>query len=196
MKKKMYVIAAILVVLAILGTGTLAYFTTRVVTHNVITSGGVKIQLVETQDLDNNPATPETPYPTENLPGIMPGQTVSKIVRVENLDANAWVRAKVVITVKDSSGEILPSGVVTVNIDKDNWLPNGEWYYYKSFVPARGKTEVPLFTQVSFADVAMDNRYKNARVEISVEAEAIQYQNNTNFATAWPNDVVIEDAIY
>ena len=193
-KKKIIAMMALVIVIAILGTGTLAYFTTRVVTHNVITSGGVNIQLVETQDLDNNPATAETPYPTENLSGIMPGQKVSKIVRVQNLDANAWVRAKVVITVKDSNGNVLPEGVVTVNTNNDNWIPNGDWYYYKDYVPAGGKTEVPLFTQVTFADVDMDNRYQNATVEISVDAEAIQYANNEEFATAWPAGVVIEDA--
>ena len=195
-KKKMIAMMALVIVIAIMGTGTLAYFTTKVVAHNVITSGGVKIQLVETQDLDNNPATAETPYPTDNLPGIMPGQKVSKIVRVQNLDADAWVRAKVVITVKDSNDNVLPEGVVTVNAGNTNWIKNGDWYYYNTFVPAGGKTEVPLFTQVTFADVDMDNRYQNATVEISVDAEAIQYANNETFAKAWPDGVAIKEAIY
>ena len=69
MKKKMYVIAAILVVLAILGSGTLAYFTTRVVTHNVITSGDIDIQLVETAIKNDQ----EVDY-VNNSTGLMPVQ--------------------------------------------------------------------------------------------------------------------------
>jgi predicted ribosomally synthesized peptide with SipW-like signal peptide len=89
MKKKMYVIAAILVVLAILGTGTLAYFTTKVVTHNVITSGGVGITLIEefpNADKDHK------------LDGAMPGGEYRKAAKVRNDEEEAWIRVRVTVT--------------------------------------------------------------------------------------------------
>ena len=47
MKKKILLVTAVVICLAIAATGTLAYFTSDDVAHNVITSGGVNIELVE-----------------------------------------------------------------------------------------------------------------------------------------------------
>lgn len=190
MKKKMYVIAAILVVLAILGTGTLAYFTTRVVTHNVITSGGVKIELVETMLVNGA----EKPF--VNPEGIMPGTEVSKIVRVTNKDAKAWVRIRVTEEINDRADS---ENVISINYNlgtaPTQWTQKGDWFYYNMPLE-NGQTTEPLFKGVTLAGEEMDNDYQNATIEISVQAEAIQFANNENFDTAWPDGVAIEEAIY
>lgn len=197
-KKKLFVMMALVVVLAILGTGTLAYFTTRAVTHNVITSGEIKIRLVETQDLDQDPATPETDYPAQIVEGIMPGKDHSKIVRIENVGPNpAWVRIRMNVEVKDSEGNGLGADALEINYHTglgDKWVEKNGVYYYKEALES-GESTTPLFDTVTFrAD--MENAYQNARIEISVEAEAIQYQNNTNFDTAWPAGVEILGNIF
>ena len=188
MKKKMYVIAAILVVLAILGTGTLAYFTTRVVTHNVITSGDIDIQLVETAIKNGQ----EVDY-VNNSTGLMPGQDHSKIVKVRNTGSNpAWVRLKVQISITDETGKALSDAVL--DIDYDTGI-NGAWeekdgaFYYKQKLDPGNLTK-PLFRTVSFLKSAGDE-YQNAKIGIAVQAEGIQYENNTNYATAWPTGVAI-----
>lgn len=188
MKKKMYVIAAILVVLAILGSGTLAYFTTKVVTHNVITSGDIDIQLVETAIQNGQ----EGDY-VNNSTGLMPGQDHSKIVKVRNTGSNpAWVRLKVQISITDATGKALSDAVL--NIDYDTGT-NGAWeekdgaFYYKQKLDPGNLTK-PLFRTVTLQD-ATGNDYQNARISITVQAEGIQYENNTNYATAWPTGVAI-----
>ena len=47
MKKKILLLASAVICLAILATGTLAYFTSSKTAHNVITSGGITIEIEE-----------------------------------------------------------------------------------------------------------------------------------------------------
>jgi len=191
-KKKIYAMMALVIVISILGTGTLAYFTTKALVHNVITSGGVKIELVETM-LENGE---EKPFPEETVSGVMPGQEVSKIVRVTNKDAKAWVRIRVTEKIKGGADS---ENVLSINYNlgtaPTQWTQKGEWFYYNSPLE-NGETTDPLFKGVKLAGKEMDNDYQNATIEISVEAEGIQFANNENFDTAWPTGKVIQEAIY
>ena len=190
-KKKLYAMMALVIVISILGTGTLAYFTTRAVVHNVITSSGVKIELVETM-LDDEGE--EIPF--ENQDGIMPGQEVSKIVRVTNRDAKAWVRVRVTETINDRPDR---ENLITMNCNlgkaPTQWTQKGEWFYYNKPLE-NGETTEPLFKGVTLAGKEMGNQYENATIDIVVEAEAIQYANNEDFDKAWPDTKTIEEAIY
>ena len=190
-KKKLFVMMALVIVIAILGTGTLAYFTTKAVVHNVITSGGVKIELEETMLNDKKE---EVPFVSQE--GVMPGQEVSKIVRVTNKDAKAWVRIRVTEEIKGGADS---DNVLSINYNlgtaPTQWTRKGEWFYYNSPLE-NGETTDPLFKGVKLAGKEMDNDYQNATIEITVEAEGIQFANNENFDTAWPDTVTIHDAIY
>ena len=84
-KKKLTLAAALALCLLAAVGGTLAWFTAQYRTTNVITTGSVEIRIVETTDRGGE----EAPY-EDLLDGVMPGTAVSKIVRVENLDADAW----------------------------------------------------------------------------------------------------------
>ena len=190
MKKKLFVIAMAMLLLAGVTAGTVAYFTTKTVAHNVITTGEIDIELVETMK------TPEGEKEWDDQTGIMPGQEVSKIVRVHNVGPNpAWVRVKVTKSVKVGN-TILSDDVLTMNFNTDQWQYKDGYYYYKEALKAENGITVPLFTNVHFAGAEMGNDYQNARIEISVQAEGIQYQNNTNFDTAWPTGVEILKNIF
>lgn len=188
-KKKLYVLMALVIVLAILGTGTLAYFTTRAVVHNVITTGGVKIDLVETMLNDKGQ---EVDF--EDQTGVMPGQEVSKIVRVENNDADAWIRVKVTVSCE---GKAVPASVMTIDYNTTDWVPDTEdpsIYYYKAMVPAPkngvAQKTTPLFTTVSFSGEGMGNSYMSKAFEVNVQAQAVQYANNganVMEAAGWPD---------
>ena len=191
-KKKIYAMMALVIVISILGTGTLAYFTTKALVHNVITSGGVKIELVETM-LENGE---EKPFPEETVSGVMPGQEVSKIVRVTNKDAKAWVRIRVTEKIKGGEDS---ENVLSINYNlgtaPTQWTQKGEWFYYNKPLE-NGETTEPLFKGVTLAGKEMGNQYENATIDIVVEAEAIQYANNEDFDKAWPDTKTIEEAIY
>ena len=185
MKKwKIVALCTVLACLSIVASGTLAYFTAQETAHNVITSGGIDIALIEKADTGNGLED------FKNVVGVMPGAEVSKIVTVENTGASdAWVRVKVDKTItlaRGVQGTPDPS-LLELNINTPDWTEQGGYYYYNhSLLP--GETTTPLFTTVTFAP-EMGNMYQNSNAEIEVKADAVQVANNgTTALTAagWP----------
>ena len=189
-KKKLFAMMALVIVLAILGTGTLAYFTTRALVHNVITTGGVNIELEETMLNDKGQ---EIPFVDQT--GAMPGQEISKIVRVTNKDAEAWIRIQVVETIDEKADS---ENVIRINYNlgtaPTQWTEKDGWYYYNKPL-ANGETTEPLFKGVTLAGREMDNKYQNKDIVVSVSAQAVQAANsaipdggNVTDVKGWPKD--------
>ena len=90
MKKRIFLYAIVGICLSVAITGTLAYFTDEEVAHNIITSGGVNIEVIEKTQGSNDVLVD---FPQEGIKGVMPGKKVSKIVQVKNTGNNdAWIR--------------------------------------------------------------------------------------------------------
>lgn len=191
MKKKILLISAVVICLALAVSGTLAYFTSEDTAHNVITSGGVNIELVEKMRGENGALVN---FPKEGIKGVMPGTDVSKIVSVKNTGANeAWIRVRVEIAIKGSSGADLPStieggGPVILYTAHESWILGEDgYYYYQSPVAAGESTEI-LFDTVTFAS-QMGNEYQNCVANIVISAQAVQTANNgetVSDAQGWP----------
>lgn len=194
MKKKILLLAMLVLCVAILATGTLAYFTDEDTAHNVITSGGVDIVIEEWQEVGDE----LLPYPDEPIV-IMPGAVVSKIAQVRNLDAQSWIRARLEIVVYDAQGEVMAlsdealAAVISLEFNRVNWqepyVEDG-WYYYNAAVGTGESTE-PIFTAVNFVGENMGNEFQNCTVNIQVIAQAVQTANNGTFALeaeGWPKD--------
>lgn len=190
MKKKILTLAAAVICIAILASGTLAYFTAEDQVHNVITSGAVDIEIEEWQDEIGNP------YLDDPI-SVMPGVTVSKIATVKNMEASSYIRAKfdVVITREDGSiMELSPetlASIITLTMNGEDWLRkdgDGVWWYYNAPVATGDSTE-PFFTEVVFDGPNMTNEYQNCTVEVIVKAQAVQTANNGSSAleaAGWP----------
>ena len=184
MKKwRIVALCTVLACLAIVASGTLAYFTAQETAHNVITSGGIDIALIEKAD------TGDGLVDFEDMDGVMPGAVVSKIVTVKNTGASAaWVRVSVTKTITLANKEVIPNPeVMKLDINTTDWTEQGGYYYYNhSLLP--GETTKPLFTTVTFAP-EMGNMYQNSNAEIKVQADAVQVANNGASATVaagWP----------
>ena len=181
MKRKLLILSVLAICVAIVAAGTLAYFTAEDTAHNVITSGGVDIELKEWAD-------EEKTKPFENLSGVMPNTTVTKIAEVKNTGASdAWVRVKVEKNIK-LQGEGTPdTGLVELTLNTDDWTEkDGYFYYTKALKP--GEVTAPIFTAVTF-NADMGNEYQNATATVDVFAQAVQTANNgTSALTAsgWP----------
>ena len=147
MKKwKIVALCTVLACLSIVASGTLAYFTASETAHNVITSGGVDIQLHEFSDRGH-----DEPIPWEDVDGVMPGAEISKIVTVENTGASdAWVRIKVDKTIILASNDKGNPEVMELDIKDAFWTEQDGYYYYNSALKP-GETTPPLFTTVTFA---------------------------------------------
>ena len=185
MKKwKIVALCTVLACLSIVASGTLAYFTAQETAHNVITSGGVAIQLIEqTRNEDGSLG------PWKNMEDVMPGAKISKIVTVKNTGASdAWVRIKVDMTIKLANGDKGNPEVMKLDIKDAFWTEQDGYYYYNDPL-APGETTPPLFTTVTFAP-EMGNQYQGSTAHIDVKADAVQVANNgTSALTAagWPD---------
>lgn len=192
MKKKLALLATLAACTAMIASGTLAYYTAQDKAHNVITSGNIEIELVETTDkLDAN----KQPIPFENVDGVMPGTAVSKIVQVKNVgEADAYIRVKVETNVTLATGNNAIPGYEPISIEyatgtsKTEWTEKNGYYYYNSPV-APGEITKPLFSEVYFK-TSMGNEYQNSKAEVKVIAYGTQVANNGKNAVdaaGWPN---------
>ena len=195
MKKKILALAVVAMFTSIIASGTLAYFTAEEKAHNVITSGGVDIELVEKTKGNDGV---EVDFPSDGIHGVMPGTSVSKIVKVKNTGSgDAWIRVQITPSIKDAAGAELPLTigeanvpVMTCDIFDEHWIDGGDGYYYhKEAIQADEFTEV-LFEEVDF-NVAMGNEYQNSTANILIDAQAVQAANNGTAvmeAKGWPQE--------
>ena len=189
MKKKIFYIAAIVICLAILSGGTLAYYNASDTARNVITSGKVELVLLEQQRVGDQ----VTPYPAQPV-SVMPGKTVSKIVSVRNDAQPAWIRVSYTVTVYDADGnkKEIPAeeqdAAIIIEPDSTNWFYRDGWWYYSAAL-ATGETTRPLFDEVRFSATNMDNQYQRCSIVIDVTAQGVQRANNGETALealGWP----------
>ena len=183
MKKKIFAAAVVACCMALLSYGTWAYFTASGTARNVITSGGIGIEIIEkTKDASGT----ELDFPKDGFENIMPGSKVSKIVSVKNTgEDEAWIRVKVDAALVGSDGNALPLNLdvqgVTVPVMtftvEDGWIPGADGYYcYSKPVSSGGKTAVS-FREVGFA-LQMGNEYQNCTANLTITAQAVQTANN------------------
>ena len=181
MKRKLLFVS-VLALLLLGAAGTAAYFSAESRAENFITSGKVAIALREWAD-------EERTQPFEDVTGVMPGATVTKIAAVENTgSAPAWVRVKLTRRVTGADGEALGAEAVGIELGSRGWVDGQDGYYYYDRVLAPGETTEPVLTAVTFA-AAMDNSYQGAKASVDVQAFAVQTANNgasAREAAGWP----------
>ena len=182
MKKKILLVTAVVICLAIAATGTLAYFTAEDMAHNVITTGGVEIAVQEWADEGKT-------KPFENLTGVMPNTTVTKIAEIKNTGASdAWVRVKVEKNIKLQGEGTSDTSLVELTLNTTDWTEKDGYYYYTKVLKP-GEVTAPIFTAVTFKP-DMGNEYQNATATVDVVAQAVQTANNgatVMDAQGWPN---------
>ncbi len=181
MKRLILVLTLAAIVLAAAG-GSIAYFTVAATAHNVITAGNVRMAL-------HDEAADGGVFSDKALNGMMPGDTADKIVYVENTGDNTfYTRIKVVCNAKSPEGKALSAQVIAFDIDTASWQMGSDgWYYCLSGVDKGTRTK-PLFTKVSFLP-GVGNDYTDANVSISIDAQAVQRDNNGTTvwqAAGWP----------
>lgn len=192
MKKKILIGTLIVCALAIIATGTIAYFSVSEEATNVITSGRLTMVL-------HDETTGGIPFPEAGIHDIMPGQTVDKIVYIENDCPNPeYVRIYLEksIHAEPGSDAQLTFEDITLDINNEMWtLGDDGWYYYNAVLEPGEDTE-PLFTTVSFGR-KLNNDYQNCGLEIIVHAQAVQSEHNGDsaiLASGWPaSDFDIEE---
>ena len=183
MKKKILALAMVAMFTSIIASGTLAYFTAEEKAHNVITSGGVDIELIEKTKGDNGI---EVDFPSTGIKGVMPGTSVSKIVKVKNIGSgDAWIRVQITPSIiKDETKIELPLEfgddkipVMSYEIFDEHWIDGNDGYYYYKEAIQTGEFTEALFDEVDF-NAAMGNEYQGSTANILIDVQAVQAANN------------------
>ena len=180
MKRKIIGISLIVAMLSLVVCGTLAYFTDQGTAHNVITSGGISIELLEWADAEK-----KVEFPEDGISNVMPGTEVIKILEVKNTaNDTAYIRVSVDTEISVENADL---SFIGIDFNNTDWTYKDGFYYYNSPL-ASGEISVPLFTKVSFSK-DMGNAYQYSTVNIDAAAYAVQIANNgTNAldAEGWP----------
>lgn len=180
MKKKIIVCALLVICLSLIAYSTTAFLTYTETATNVITTGGVDIELLESSSESE----------TSEGVAVHPATEVAKTVQVKNTgNQSAWLRISVetVITLSQEINATADVSLVSFDINTEDWTEKDGYYYYNQQLLPDEITE-PLFTTVFFSE-KMDNTYKNSFATIKVFAYATQVKNNgsTVFeAAGWP----------
>lgn len=194
-KKKILAIAIVAVLTSVAATGTLAYYTASEKAHNVITSGGIGIEIIEKTKVGSGTELEED-FPKKGIRDVMPGMSVSKIVKVKNTGASeAWIRVKMESSIVGADGKDLPlvigendkELVMEYEVLKDWTLGKDGYYYYEKPVEPEKTTDL-LIDSVKF-NPAMGNEYQGCTANIIIAAYAVQTANNGSTvmeAVGWP----------
>lgn len=171
-KRRILAIALIVIGLSAVATGTYAYFVAEETAYNVITTGALFMDLVEEME-DGKP------WPEEGIKDVIPCMEVGKVVYVENRGSVPFftrIQKETIVTPGPGVTAELTDEYISVDINTESWIEQGDFYYYYRILQPGERTE-PLFTKVSFAP-EMGNEYQNATVEVYVLAQAVQSANN------------------
>lgn len=179
-RSRLLLIALAAILMTVLTQPTLAYYTTIGKATNVVTSGDIQLMIHEkTADGSN--------FPTEGV-YIIPGDIVSKQVSVENVCKHPfWLRVKIIRGATDE--DLSPEECMRLNIDTENWTEKDGFYYFNRILEP-GTLTPPLFTEVEIVGSKLDQHNVGAMLTITVNAYAVQSQNNPAEypweASGWP----------
>ena len=190
-KKKLLCIAATLVLVAVLSVGvTLAAFKASVETINTLTFGNVHVDLIDVY--------------TKPEKGVVPGQTVEKIVSAKNTGSNTqYVRLRLTKSWWEGGQErrdLDPSYIELNFVNPDKWVLGEDGYYYYQLPLTAGQTAENLIESFSLPKNWDMEGYTGLDGHIDAFAEAVQYENfkpqlNAQGQIVGWNDIAIENAV-
>lgn len=179
MKKKILLLCLILALLSMASAGTYAYYNKNFVVTNTITTASLELTIHET-------GADGKPYPTDPAV-ILPGDVVSKVVRVENSgNQPMYLRVKLTPGVNDPT--LSAADCIHMDINHTDWTARDGYYYYnKALNP--GEITPALFSEVTFVGEKVTNAYLGKLFSLDVATFAVQSVHNGDSpleAKGWP----------
>lgn len=176
---------------AVLSVGvTLAAFKASVETINTLTFGNVHVDLIDVY--------------TKPEKGVVPGQTVEKIVSAKNTGSNTqYVRLRLTKSWWEGGQErrdLDPSYIELNFVNPDKWVLGEDGYYYYQLPLTAGQTAENLIESFSLPKNWDMEGYTGLDGHIDAFAEAVQYENfkpqlNAQGQIVGWNDIAIENAV-
>ncbi len=183
MNKRLLIVSLVVIICAVMAViGTSAFFTKTGEVKTVIKTGNVDIAV------HDKTAAGESSEAT--VYDIMPGDTVEKIVTVENTGTHpVYVRVKVTPRI---SNEKLDPSCLEIAFNTTDWTyDESDGYHYYNNVLEAGETTAPIYDSVYVNGPKVDNDYRAEYFSIDVVAGGVQSENNGQTvwdAAGWPED--------
>lgn len=164
MKRSLVLVVSLLALLLVVAGGTLAWLTA--------------------QDSVSNTFTPA--HVTCNVEEKFDGKTKSDVTIKNTSDIPVYIRASIIVTWKDFSGNVygqLPVAGTDYTISYGtDWTRQGDYWYYTSPVAVGAKTPVLIN---SCTEVSANAPEGNYHLSVEIIAEAIQSQPDRAVEDAW-----------
>lgn len=165
MKRSLVLVVSLLALLLAVAGGTLAWLTAQDSVSNTFTPAHVTCDVEE----DFN------------------GTTKEKVSIKNTSDIPVYIRASIVVTWKDSSGNVYGQKPVAdtdynMSIATDGWVQKDGYYYYTSPVAVSGATGTLINSCTEVAGKAPEGNY---HLSVEIIAEAIQSQPDRAVKDAW-----------
>lgn len=166
MKRSLVLVVSLLALLLVVAGGTLAWLTAQDSVSNTFTPAHVTCDVEETFN----------------------GTAKSNVSIKNTSDIPVYIRASIVVTWKDSDGNVYGQLPVegtdyTMTMANDSeWVPNGGYYYYTSPVAVGDTTGTLINKCVVSATAEKPNGYD---LSVEIIAEAIQSQPDRAVGQAW-----------
>jgi predicted ribosomally synthesized peptide with SipW-like signal peptide len=185
-------VATLAISLLIVGA-TLAWFTSEGEVTNLFATGDVAITLHDL--LETEEATGD--FPSEGISNVTPGDSYGKQVYVSSQGSiGTYVRVRLTPQweFENQLANLvnLDTDMVLLNLDTENWVFIGGWYYYKGILQQGDQTTL-LLDGLTFSP-EMGNEYANGIYTLEVEAEGIQATNDA-INSAWGVNPLTWEAI-
>lgn len=189
MKKKLVLsVAAVAMVGTLAVGGTLAWFTDTETATNVVTTGKVDIVLNEDGGKDGVVTEEGLSYND-----VMPGDTFQKTVTIKNVENDAYVRAKIIVSGTDTilgtfGDESKDNDIAFGGLENLEWVKSDEGYtatVYRDGTMTKNDDSWTVFENITIPGKAWDNAFTNEEFTIKVVAEAIQSSNFESAEKAW-----------
>lgn len=186
-KLRLTVIALCAIVVTMFSQGTFAFYSTTGTATNVVTSGDIRLIIHETTG-------DGTAFPEDGV-YVIPGQIVSKRVAIENDCTHPfYLRVKLVSGI--DFVELSADECFDIDLNETEWTLKEDGYIYYNKILMPGETTVPVFTQVEIVGSKVDNSYIGSTLSLTVNAYAVQSENNPAEnpwdAAGWPAEEVTE----
>lgn len=176
-RKKVLTLFTALSLTAVVGAGaTLAYFTDKAETENVITMGNVNITLTE-PEFDQEDGECDN-----SISNVMPGQVIAKdpTITLGEDSLDAYIRVKLEVTGFEDieDGDDYAEAILEGLDIQDGWKKVGDYYYYENVLTNNeaNADSATLFTEVTIP-TEWNNTVANVEFRINVVAEAVQADN-------------------
>lgn len=179
-KLRTLVISIALILSTYFSQETLAYYTVGGVATNVVTSGGVKLQIHE-ETADG------TAFPEKGV-YVEPGDVVSKRVSVENISTQPFYLRVILISGVEKSS-LSGDDAFDIDLNTTDWTLHEDGYIYYNSILQPGERTTPVFTEVG---IAGRDVFRGETLTLTVTAHATQSKNNPAEhpwdAAGWPEN--------